>query len=163
MSNLVPNASDDDSLIPKGENRTGSFLEGFIIQQEASLSRTTDLEEVKQKIEILEKAIEVSKKLNALEVEKATSAIELESKRYAQNLSIEETNYKILSVRAKTFLGIASIPASIGIGLYAYIFLNQPYLGVMMVIFGLGGATLTFSKEEIMSLILPRLNSKENK
>jgi hypothetical protein len=186
MSNLVPSSDDDSSLEPKVGSPEVSPLDVFITQQEVDLSKTKDLEETKKRIEILKQAIEVSK----MEIERQKSAIELRSEIFAEELEfkkrafymrseieklefkkqefrirseIEETRYKNLSFRIKATLSILSIPTSIAIGFYLYIFLNRPDLGMAMIMFGFSGAALTFTKEEITSFILSVLDAKNNK
>jgi hypothetical protein len=144
MSNFSPDPENSRDLVPLDNSE---ILPVFISSQANGLFDAKDPKVQKEILENIEKAIELSKRLKDMQAEETIRPIELERKKSAAQLEIAENRYKILSLKVKKTLGIASIPISLAFGLYSYVILNKPSQGVFMIIFGLGGALLTYFKE----------------
>jgi hypothetical protein len=144
MSNFSPDPEDSRDLVPLDNSE---ILPVFISSQANGLFDATDPKVQKEILENIEKAIELSKRLKDMQAEETIRPIEIERKKSVAQLEIEENRYKILSLKVKKTLGIVSIPISLAFGLYSYVVLDKPSQGVFMIIFGLGGALLTYFKE----------------
>jgi hypothetical protein len=144
MSNFSPEPEDSRDLVPLDNSE---ILPVFISSQANGLFDATDPKVQKEILENIEKAIELSKRLKDMQAEETIRPIEIERKKSVAQLEIEENRYKILSLKVKKTLGIVSIPISLAFGLYSYVVLDKPSQGVFMIIFGLGGALLTYFKE----------------
>jgi hypothetical protein len=144
MSNFSPDPEDSRDLVPLDNSE---ILPIFISSQANGLFDATDPKVQKEILENIEKAIELSKRLKDMQAEETIRPIEIERKKSVAQLEIEENRYKILSLKVKKTLGIVSIPISLAFGLYSYVVLDKPSQGVFMIIFGLGGALLTYFKE----------------
>jgi hypothetical protein len=190
MSNLVPDPENSRNLAPAGKsevlsdflvklnesllNTTGTSEQQDILE---TMDRTIEVRKKVNSLEIEEillkverdKRIEIALLSSELEIAEARSRIrdelelkstEVEKKKQSAKLEIVEAKYKIISFQAKQILGFTSIPLFIGFGIYSYLHSNDSYLGITMIVLGLGGALLN-SLQDVMKLLgLP--TSKDN-
>jgi hypothetical protein len=172
MSNLVPDSSSNTYLYPKSRLQIQSNLqiqisdlEDFLIKQQTELSMATDEEEINKLLERISKIAEILRNLRKDSREEISSIMELNERFYNSEANMTEAKSRNVSIKVKQILGIFSIPSCIAFGAYSYIYLQQPSLGLILVIFGLSGGLLTLSKDDIKSLIpqLKFFNDSQNK
>jgi hypothetical protein len=80
MSNLVPDSGDrnDSQQTPNIQDNPTLYFEDLITQQQSALAATTNLVEYKQRLEIIQIAIDLSDKKTATDLRTAQDAIKLE-------------------------------------------------------------------------------------
>jgi hypothetical protein len=161
MSNLVPDPENAHNLAPSDKSEV---LSDFLVKLNENLLKTTGTSEQQDILEIMDRTIEVRKKVNSLEIEEILLKFEKDKKiemaLLSSELEIVEAKYKIISFQTRQILGFTSIPLFIGFGIYSYLHSNNSYLGITMIVLGLGGALLN-SLQDVMKMIgLP--TSKDN-
>jgi hypothetical protein len=80
MSNLVPDPGDrsDGQLTPIDNNSPDLYFQDLIAQQQNSLTPTTDLEEYKKRLEIIQMALDLSEKRTDIDRKATQDAINIE-------------------------------------------------------------------------------------
>jgi hypothetical protein len=134
MSNLVPDPGDrsDGQLTPIDNNSPDLYFQDLIAQQQNSLTPTTDLEEYKKRLEIIQMALDLSEKRTDIDRKATQDAINIEIAR------IELSDRKIRSneVKFKTIFKIVAIPLFIGAGTYIW-YASDSILGSALLFLGL--------------------------
>jgi hypothetical protein len=142
MSNLVPDSGDrnDSQQTPNIQDNPTLYFEDLITQQQSALAATTNLVEYKQRLEIIQIAIDLSDKKTATDLRTAQDAIKLEVAK------IELNDLRILSteVTFKTTFRIISIPVFIIAGVSIW-YSSESTLGSALLFLGLG---LALSNED---------------
>jgi hypothetical protein len=80
MSNLVPDPGDrsDSQITPSDRDSPDLYFQDLIAQQQNSLTPSTDLDEYKKRLEIIQMAIDLSNKKTEIDRKANQDAINLE-------------------------------------------------------------------------------------
>jgi hypothetical protein len=164
MSNLVPNNRDRINP-PSNLQIQISLLEDSLVKQQTALLGITDTAEINKSLETIGKTTEILRNLRKDWMEEQLMMVNINEKLYNSEANITEAKFRNISIKTKQILGIISIPILLISGGYSYIYLQQPSLGLTLIIFGLSGGLLTFSKDDIKLLIPPtkNFNDSQNK
>jgi hypothetical protein len=141
MSNLVPN-SDDRNITPIDRDIPDLYFQDIIIQQQNALALTTDLEEYKKRLEIIQMAIELSEKKTQVNRNAIQETINLEVAR----IELSDRQIRSTEVKFKTTFRLISIPVFIIAGGYIW-YSSDSTLGSALLFLGLG---LVLSNEDAM-------------
>lgn len=163
MSNLVPdNRGQINSSPPSNLQIQISLLEDSLVKQQTALLAITDLSEINKSLETIAKTAEILRSLRKDWMEEQLMMVNISEKVYSSEANITEAKFRNISIKTTQILGIISIPILLVSGGYSYLYLHQPSLGLTLVIFGLSGGLLTFSKEDIKLLIPSPKNFNDN-
>jgi hypothetical protein len=165
MSNLVPDNRGQINSSPQSNLQIQiSLLDESLLKQEIALALldTTDTAEINKSLETIAKIAEILRSLRKDWTEEQLTMVTINEKIYSSEANITEAKFRNISIKTKQILGIISIPILLVSGGYSYIYLQQPSLGLTLVIFGLSGGLLTFSKEDIKLLIPPTKNFNDS-
>lgn len=161
MSNLVPN--NRGQINPQSNLQIQiSLLEDSLVKQQTALLSITDTTEINKSLETIGKTAEILRSLRKDWMEEQLTIVNITEKIYSSEANITAAKFRNISIKTKQILGIVSIPILLISGGYSYIYLHQPSLGLTLVIFGLSGGLLTFSKEDIKLLIPPTKNFNDS-
>lgn len=163
MSNLVPDSS--GQINPSTQSNLQiqiSLLEDSLVKQQTTLLDLSDTSEIDKSLETIAKTTEILRSLRKDRMEEQLSIMNLNEKICNYEANITEAKFRSVSTKTKQILGIISIPILLISGGYSYMYLHQPSLGLTLVIFGLSGGLLTFSKEDIKLLIPPTKNFNDS-
>ncbi len=166
MSNLVPDPGDrnDSQIIPNvseassAENRDSPdlYFQDLITQQQSSLNSTTDLDEYKRRLEIIqialnvegqivdinEKRTEIERKNKNLEIQIAQDRIKIE----IAKINLIDRQTKSTDLKLRTNIRLLSIPVFVTAGVYFW-YTSDSFLGSALLYLGL---RLAFSSEDPM-------------
>jgi hypothetical protein len=154
MSNLVPDSGDssdklNEPLVPKASLESRDFpslyFQDLIYQQQISLTPTTDLDEYKKRLDIIQMAIELSEKKAAIDIKAAQDVISLE----IAKIELSDRNIRSTEVKLKTIFKISAIPIFIGAGSYIW-YTSDSILGSALLFLGL---RLALSNEDAIKSI----------
>jgi hypothetical protein len=163
MSNLVPdNRGQINSSPPSNLQIQISLLEDSVVKQQTALLGLTDTAEINKSLETIGKTAEILRNLRKDWMEEQLMMANINEKICSSEANITEAKFRSISIKTKQILGIVSIPIMLVSGGYSYLYLHQPSLGLTLVIFGLSGGLLTFSKEDIKLLIPPTKNFNDS-
>lgn len=134
MSNLVPDPADrDDSQItPNDRDSTDLYFQDLIAQQQNSLTPSTDLDEYKKRLEIIQMALDLSDKKTAIDRKAIQDAINLE----IAKIELSDRRIRSSEVKFKTIFKIVAIPVFIGAGTYIW-YTSDSILGSALLFLGL--------------------------
>ncbi|AFY94505.1 hypothetical protein [Chamaesiphon minutus] len=147
MSNLVPDSGDrsDSQITPNDRDSPDLYFQELIVQQQNSLTPTTDLDEYKKRLEIIQMAIDLSEKKTNIERKATQDAINLE----IAKIELSDRQIRSTEVKFKTIFKIVAIPAFIGAGIYIW-YTSDSILGSALLFLGL---RLALSNEDAMKSI----------
>jgi hypothetical protein len=142
MSNLVPDPGDrnDSQLTPNDRDSPNLYFRDLIVQQQSALASTTDISEYKQRLEIIQMAIDLSDKKTAIDIKTAQDEIKLEVAR----IELSDLRVRSTEVTFKTTFKIIFIPLFIIAGAYIW-YSSESTLGSALLFLGLG---LALSNED---------------
>jgi hypothetical protein len=134
MSNLVPDPGDpnDSQITPTDRDSSDLYFQELIAQQQNSLTPTTDLEEYKKRLEIIQMALDLSGKKTEIDRKAAQDAINLE----IAKIELSDRMIRSTEVKFKTIFKIVSIPLFIGAGTYIW-YTSDSILGSALLFLGL--------------------------
>jgi hypothetical protein len=154
MSNLVPDNRGQINSSPQSNLQIQlSLLEESLVKQQTTLLGITDTAEINKSLETIGKTAEIIRSLRKDWMEDQLMIVNIKEKIYSSEANITEAKFRNVSIKTKQILGIVSIPFFLVSGGYSYLSLHQPSLGLILVVFGLSGGLLTFSKDDIKLLI----------
>jgi hypothetical protein len=163
MSNLVPENRGQINASPQSNLQIQiSLLEDSLVKQQNALLSITDPAEINKSLETISKTAEILRSIRKDWMEEQLTIVTINEKLYGSEANITEAKFRNLSIKTKQILGLISIPVLLLSGGYSYLYLNQPSLGLTLIIFGLSGGLLTFSKEDIKLLIPPNKNFNDD-
>jgi hypothetical protein len=141
MSNLVPDPGDrTDSQITPDDQDSPLYFRDLITQQQKALAATTDLVEYKQRLEMIQMAIDLSDKKTLIDLRAKQDAIKLE----IAKIELGDLRIRSTEVTFKTTFRIISIPLFILAGAYIW-YSSESTLGSALLFLGLG---LALSNED---------------
>jgi hypothetical protein len=159
MSNLVPENRGQINASPQSNLQIQiSLSEDSLVKQQTALLSITDPAEINKSLETISKTAEILRNIRKDWMEEQLTIVTINEKLYGAEANITEAKFRNLSIKTKQILGLISIPVLLVSGGYSYLYLHQPSLGLTLIIFGLSGGLLTFSKEDIKLLIPPTKN-----
>jgi hypothetical protein len=134
MSNLVPDPGDrnDSQLTPIDSDSPDLYFQDLIAQQQNSLTPSTDLDEYKKRLEIIQMAIDLSGKKTDIERKAVQDAINLE----IAKIELSDRKIRSTEVKFKTIFKIVAIPVFISAGTYIW-YTSDSILGSALLFLGL--------------------------
>jgi hypothetical protein len=147
MSNLIPDPADsnDSQIAPTNGDNPDLYFQQLIAQQQSNLTPTTDLEEYKKRLEIIQRAIDLSQKKTEIDLKTAQDAISLEIAR----IELSDRRLRSTEVKFKIIFKIVITPIFIITGAYIW-YRSDSILGSALLFLGV---RLALSNEDVAKSI----------